>query len=115
MTVRDEVGASVGDFVIIELEFGAVFKASAIVYVVPLVLMVTGFLLGPAVFHSLGIGVSSDSAAAILGFGMLAAAFACIYLYDRKARPRLYTPRLTGILNGRNHPDDAFSQNIDRL
>ena len=110
VTVKDEVGASVGDSVIIELEFSAVFKASAIVYVVPLVLMVTGFLLGPAVFRSLGLALSPDAAAAILGFCMLAAAFACIYVYDRVARPRLYTPRLTGIFDGKSNPDDMFTQ-----
>jgi sigma-E factor negative regulatory protein RseC len=112
VTAKDEVGASVGDFAIIELGFGAVFKASAIVYVVPLVLMVTGFLSGPAVFRSLGLRLNPDAAAAILGFGMLAAAFACIYVYDRKIGSRLYTPRLTGIVDRRDHPDDAPSQRI---
>lgn len=102
---RNEVGAQVGDLVVIELESHAVLTASAIVYAIPLVLMVIGFLAGPAVAHLLSIDVSSDAAAAVVGLGMLVVAFVGIHIYDRQAGPRQYMPRIVGIASGEETAD----------
>lgn len=107
VTVRDEIGASVGDSVIIELEFGAVFMASAIVYAIPLVLLVLGFLVGPVVARHLELEASEDVVAVVLGFAMLITAFAGIHIYDRRARPQRYMPRITTILGRHGRPDEA--------
>lgn len=102
---RNEIDASIGDSVIMELESRTVFIASAIVYVVPLVLMVLGLLLGPTVFGFLGVGVSPDAASAVLGLTMLVLAFVAVHIYDRKVSPRRYMSRIVALADGTDDPE----------
>ena len=43
---ENPIGAKVGDWVVIEAKSGAVLKAAAMLYIVPLVLFIAGYLLG---------------------------------------------------------------------
>ena len=46
---ENPIGASVGDMVIVETETKTVMKAAMLVYLVPLILFFTGYLLGVAI------------------------------------------------------------------
>ncbi len=50
--IRNTLGAAIGDRVAIELHQGSVFKASLILYGLPLVLLLAGVLLGITVLES---------------------------------------------------------------
>lgn len=102
---RNEIGAAIGDSVIMELESRAVLVASAIVYVFPLAIMVLGLLMGPTVFGLLGIDASPDAAAAVLGLLLLAMAFAGVHIYDRRVSPRRYMSRIVAFADGIDDAD----------
>lgn len=82
--VRDPVGASVGDEVQIGIPSGPVIWASIVAYVIPVV----GMLIGAVVGYHLGPGGQSDEMAAVGCFGALALCFGAIFLYDRTQRGR---------------------------
>ena len=54
MVIRAEnpIGAKVGDWVVIEAKSGAVLKAAVMLYIVPLVLFIAGYLLGEHLWQS---------------------------------------------------------------
>ncbi len=54
MVIRADnpIGARVGDWVVIEAKSGAVLKAAVMLYIVPLVLFVAGYLLGEHLWQS---------------------------------------------------------------
>jgi sigma-E factor negative regulatory protein RseC len=54
MVIRAEnpIGARVGDWVVIEAKSGAVLKAAVMLYIVPLVLFIAGYLLGEHLWQS---------------------------------------------------------------
>ena len=45
-TARNPIGAKAGDFVTVESATGPVLKAAAVLYLLPLVLFITGYLIG---------------------------------------------------------------------
>lgn len=95
--VRNEIGAQIGDSVVIELESRAVLTASVIVYAIPLFFMIVGLLAGPSIVRLLGIDVSTDAAASVVGFVTLVVAFVGVHIYDRQAGPRRYMPRIVRV------------------
>ena len=50
--VENPIGAKVGDWVVIEAKSGAVLKAAVMLYIVPLVLFIAGYLLGEHLWQS---------------------------------------------------------------
>ena len=54
MVIRAEnpIGARVGDWVVIEAKSGEVLKAAVMLYIVPLVLFIAGYLLGEHLWQS---------------------------------------------------------------
>ena len=55
LTVRNAIGARVGDMVVISTGSAPVLKAAAVVYILPLVLFLAGYLVGENLWHSGGI------------------------------------------------------------
>jgi sigma-E factor negative regulatory protein RseC len=49
---ENPIGAKVGDWVVIEAKSGAVLKAAVMLYIVPLVLFIAGYLLGEHLWQS---------------------------------------------------------------
>lgn len=58
--LKNDIGAQVGDQVVIEMHSKALFKAAFLVYTIPLVALFIGFLLGESIGISRGMG--SDQA-----------------------------------------------------
>ena len=50
--VENPIGARVGDWVVLEAKSGAVLKAAVMLYIVPLVLFIAGYLLGEHLWQS---------------------------------------------------------------
>ena len=87
----NDINATVGDTVIIDMADGKVLGAAFLVYIVPLIMMIIGYFSGHAVFNSEALGI-------IMGFLFMAAAFIVIIRIDRNIR-RKYTPLIVSILN----------------
>jgi sigma-E factor negative regulatory protein RseC len=49
---ENPIGAKVGDWVVIEAKSGAMLKAAVMLYIVPLVLFIAGYLLGEHLWQS---------------------------------------------------------------
>ena len=82
---RNPIGARRGDLVVIESRTGAVMKAAAVFYVLPLVLFFAGFMLGQ--FWDLG--------ALFGGLGFLGA-IALAVVYDRRIAKKEEVHTITG-------------------
>jgi len=61
---ENPIGARVGDWVVIEAKSGAVLKAAVMLYIVPLVLFIAGYLFGEYLWHK---GVLFALAGLLLG------------------------------------------------
>ena len=82
-TARNPIGAKAGDFVTVESATGPVLKAAAVLYLLPLVLFVAGYLVGMQ--WQLG---------GLIGALTFALSIAIIVVYDRlvmKKRNTVYT------------------------
>lgn len=82
-TARNPIGAKAGDFVTVESATGPVLKAAAVLYLLPLVLFVAGYLVGMQ--RQLG---------GLIGALAFALSIAIIVVYDRlvmKKRNTVYT------------------------
>ena len=83
VTARNDVGASVGDAVEIELSGATLIRAVGLAYGVPLVMFMLGLLLGEPIAQRIGLAVNPSLASATTGFIFLAAGYYLIHLYDR--------------------------------
>ncbi len=92
--IRNTLGAAIGDRVAIELHQGSVFKASLILYGLPIVLLLAGVLLGSRI---------SDLAGAIIGIGAAAASFLILRLLEpRFKRMGEFDPHMIAIVGSEN-------------
>ena len=73
MTVQNPIGAKAGDMVVIESATGPVLKAAAMLYILPLVLFLAGYLAGE---HLWAKGPIFGLAGIVLGLAL-------VKLYDR--------------------------------
>ena len=88
--LENTLGAKVGDRVRIELHSGAVFKASLILYGIPLIALLLGVLLGSRI---------SDLVGALIGIGAAVAALIAIRLFEPRIRRKHgFDPRMLEIL-----------------
>lgn len=91
------VGAREGQTVIIEGETGAVLWAAFVVYMVPVLMMLAGFALGPLVSRLLG-AAGGEGFNALLGFAFLVLGFGIVRIYDSRVNKARLAPKITSIL-----------------
>ncbi|MBM7582289.1 sigma-E factor negative regulatory protein RseC [Caldicoprobacter guelmensis] len=104
LTLPNTLKAKPGDLVELSLESGQLLKASAITYVIPLIALIVGVVMG----YMLGerIGIDRQLAGAILGIVFTAAAFGAIRALDPLfRRSNHFVPRMVSILS--NNINDA--------
>lgn len=88
--LENSLNAKVGDSVRIELHSGAVFKASLILYGIPLAALLAGVLIGSRI---------SDLAGALIGIGASVAALFVIRAFEPCIRKkRTFAPRMLELL-----------------
>lgn len=90
LQVENPIGAKVGDWVVIEAKSGAVLKAAAALYILPLVLFIAGFLLGEHLWQQ---GISVSLCGLILGFVL-------VKLLDRQMSQKGNVYTITGLAKG---------------
>ncbi len=80
--------ADVGDTIDVELAEKTVLKASAIFYIVPLVLLLAGMYVGSLLYAPLGIGFDKELFAALCGIVLMALGFLGVWGIDKTLRNR---------------------------
>lgn len=84
LTLKNHIGAKVGDRVVIEMHSKALFKAAFLVYTIPLVALVAGFVLGQTIGTYGGLRPSQAELTGIgTGFLFLSLAFFSLKWFDR--------------------------------
>lgn len=82
--LKNDVGARVGDRVLIEMRSKTLFKAAFLTYSIPLIIMIIGFLAGQSLGRFWGMGSESAELCGIgTGFLFLVLAFLALRWLDR--------------------------------
>lgn len=85
--LKNEIGAQVGDRVLIEMGSNSLFKAAFLVYTIPLIGLLIGFILGQYIAGSQGMGQKQAELIGIgTGFFFLSGTFLMIRWLDRYQR-----------------------------
>ena len=90
-------GAGIGDRVVITFETGSFLKANFLLYVLPILMMIAGALVGQRLAPAMGL---EASAAAVIG-GFLLFILTMVFVRQRAnrlARNEAYRPKITRIL-----------------
>lgn len=96
VSVLNPIGARVGDRVVIKLGTSPFLKATFLVYMFPVLLLVIGAAAGEWISRSAGLG--SPLPSALLGLGALAAGLLCMRTIARRlAEKAEYRPRITRV------------------
>ncbi len=90
VTAQNPIGAKPGDRVVMEAESAHVLKAAVMLYILPLVLFIGGYLAGEWLFQS---GILLSLAGLLLGFGLVGA-------YDRHISKKHTSYIITGFSQG---------------
>lgn len=93
LVAKNAVKAKDGDLVEVSMETGGVLSAAFIMYILPLVGLFIGLLIGQTFFKS------SDAITALLGLGSMTAIYVVIKLNDKRfLRNEKYTAKILKIL-----------------
>lgn len=106
--VTNRIAAQKGDAVILQMQSGFLFKAAFIMYTVPLVMLILGFLAGQQIGLKLGNKVdAAENIGIFFGFIFLAFSYLAIRWLDRKHQwGSKLRPFLVGVIETGNHISD---------
>jgi sigma-E factor negative regulatory protein RseC len=95
--VLNPIGAGIGDRIVLKMDNSRLFKATFLVYMFPILMLILGALAGEGIARSAGL--HSPAPPALLGFGGLAAGLLIMrVLANRLAQKDEYRPRIVKIL-----------------
>ena len=95
--VFNDMGAKVGDRILLGVATSALLKISFLLYIFPILLMLIGAVVGQEISASLALDGSGLSA--LLGFASFLVAFVLVRLHGRRlSRNQAYYPRIIKIL-----------------
>jgi sigma-E factor negative regulatory protein RseC len=81
-------GVKIGDAVEIEISTGGVVKTSFMVYLLPIVFLIAGYMLGSALTDFFSISVPGETGGILGALFLLTASFWVVRRYDRHIRSR---------------------------
>jgi len=103
LIAKNAVDAHIGDMVEVSMPTNSVLTAAFIVYMIPLLAMFVGILVGQLTFPAAG----KDVLSAVLGIVLMAITFVVIRLYDKRLlKSEKYTAHILSIVQKRQ--DDLF-------
>ena len=97
---HNHLAATIGDRVKIATSSRSFLQSSFLLYIVPLIFLVTGAALGQFMAESLDNGLDSNVISAIMGTSFLAASFLVIRIGSRSLVKEAYMPRIVEIIEG---------------
>ena len=101
---HNHLGAQIGDRVKLVTKTKSFLQSSFILYIVPLISLVIGALLGQLMAENEMPGSDPNKLSAILGLAFLAASFLVIKFACRSLSPAAFMPQIVGII-----PEDGSS------
>ena len=90
VSASNDIGASLGDTVVIDMADKKILGAAALVYIVPLAVLIIGYFVAYAFCQN-------ELISAGAGFALMALTFVLLILSDKRLKRR-YTPRITKII-----------------
>jgi sigma-E factor negative regulatory protein RseC len=107
--VINEAGAKVGDRIVLSFETSSLLKATFLLYVFPILLLMVGAAIGQEMAPKFGFNPSGFSA--VMGFTFFFAALLIIKTMANKlARKNEYRPKIIKILNSKVIPPSRRNQ-----
>jgi len=89
--VENSIGAKVGERVRIEIPSSAILKGALLFYILPLVALILGIVLGIKI-------TKHQTGGLILGFSFFILSYILIWLYNKKTKAQnIYRPKITRI------------------
>lgn len=106
--VTNNINAKKGDVVILQMQPGFLFKAVFLMYTIPLLMLIIGFLVGQRVALNLGNKIdTSENVGIFSGFFFLAMSYSAIRWLDQKWHVgNKFRPVLVGVIPNQNHFSD---------
>ncbi|OGB87933.1 hypothetical protein A3H38_04950 [candidate division WOR-1 bacterium RIFCSPLOWO2_02_FULL_46_20] len=86
----NDIEAKIGDIVKVEIPTKEIWQSSAIIFLVPIMFLFTGYLLGAYLFRVIGLAQSQETAGVIFSLGFLAASYFVVRWYDGKAQEKKF-------------------------
>lgn len=83
--MKNTLKAEQGDLVEVKMETKFVLKSAFIVYIIPLVLMISGIIIGISIFESIGIG-NPEAMGLLAGVILLAVSYFILRSIDKKIK-----------------------------
>lgn len=98
---ENTIGAKPGDRIVLKMETGTLFKAAFLVYTLPLIMLIVGFLFGDLGARFIGLNTSTSENIGILtGFILLGSTYYYIRRLDRRTNfTKNFQPRLIKIID----------------
>lgn len=95
--VLNPVGACVGDRVVLKMDTSPLLKATFLIYLLPILMLMAGATAGEWISRSFS--VNSSGLAVALGFGSLAAGLVLVNMVGRRlSQQNAYRPRIVRII-----------------
>ena len=96
--VHNHLAATIGDRVKIATSSRSFLQSSFLLYIVPLIFLVTGAAIGQLTAESLDNGLDSNVVSSITGVAFMAASFLMIRIGSRSLSKEAYMPRIVEIV-----------------
>ena len=97
--VDNAIGAKVGDHVVVSMEHINVMKATFLVYVIPMVLLIVGIVGSYYALNAIGFAGPTEVVAAVIGIALMGLSYIYLKINDKKFKEsREYVPVVTKIL-----------------
>jgi len=80
----NEIRAEVGDRVVVAISSKTFFKASAVIYLLPVAALIAGGVFGKSIAPRLNLNIKSEAVSAIFGFASLLLSFVAVKLLSAR-------------------------------
>ena len=97
-TIND-VGAKEGDTVKFEVPVGSFLKASIIIYVIPMIALIIGSLVGKGVHPHFSDSITKDGLSAVTAFIFLLLSIILVKFIGKNTENERYIPKIVQIIN----------------
>jgi sigma-E factor negative regulatory protein RseC len=95
---ENTIGAKVGDKVTFTANAGAILRAGAAVYLLPLIAFIAGVVIGQVYSDMVSSSWNADLVSAIVGFALLIITYVALYFYNKTEDKDTYTPKITRVI-----------------
>lgn len=85
---ENPLGGERGQFVKVEIETRTVMKAAFLAYILPLIMLIAGILIGSLIHNKYTLGISSEFFSFLFGLGLMIASYGVVKLFDNGYKTR---------------------------